>query len=91
MQKMLLFLILAGVVGIASLSGCTSNQRAKSFGGTAVIEIPADKEFVNATWKEANLWYIVKERSPGHVATTYTMREDSNFGIAEGTVKFVEK
>ena len=71
--------------------GCTKNQRAKQFGGTMEIEIPTNKKFVNATWKDDDLWYLTRDRKPGEEPETWTFEEDSSFGVLEGKVIFIEK
>lgn len=85
MKKIVISLMVSGL-----LIGCTANDRARRFGGTQTITIPAGEQFVNATWKEVSLWYITKPRESGHVATTYVFQENSAFGIIEGKVLFVE-
>jgi len=54
-----IILLIIGVFIILFItSGCTENQRAKKWGGTMSITVPAGEEFVNATWKDNNLWII---------------------------------
>ena len=72
------------------LSGCTNNIRSKSFGGKQTINLPKGQKFVNATWKNDNLWYITKPMNYNDVAETYTFSEKSNFGMLEGIVTFQE-
>lgn len=86
MRKIIFVLAL----GIFTLAGCTENQRAKKWGGTATINLPKGEKLVEATWKETSLWYLTKPMSPQDSAQTYIFREDSDFGIIQGTVKFVE-
>lgn len=71
--------------------GCTENQRAKSFGGTATVNLPAGKKLVNATWKETSLWYLTRPMRADEKAETYEFAENSNFGVIEGKVIFVEQ
>ena len=77
-MKKLLFILLVTL----SLTSCTDNQRARSFGGTETIYLEANEEFVNITWKQDNLWVIVKDKSTGD----YYAREKSSFGVLEGQV-----
>lgn len=69
---------------------CTKNQAAKQFGGTMKIDLPPNTKFVNATWKNEELWYIYRPRKVGESIDTVIMQEDSNFGILEGKVQFNE-
>jgi len=82
------FLLIAIVFAMIA---CTENQRAKEFGGTVEYTVTADKQFVNATWKEDNLWIITTDRNSNHVPTTYYMDEQSSYGVWEGTVIIREK
>ena len=71
-------------------SGCTAKQRAKKFGGIATIDLPAGKKLVTATWKEKSIWYLVRNQRPGEEPEEYQFHEDSQYGLMEGTVIFVE-
>ena len=82
-----LFLILVAVL----LMSCTDNQRAKKFGGTMKYTISAEEKLVNATWKDGDLWVLTRKRTPGEKPETYWFREESNFGVMEGTVIITEQ
>jgi hypothetical protein len=83
---------LLSLVALAlALTSCTENSMAKQFGGTMTISLPANTTFVNATWKEDELWYIYRPRKAGETPSITVMQEDSKFGLIEGTVQFVEK
>jgi hypothetical protein len=70
------------VVAVATLvSSCTDNVRARQFGGEETVQLEKDEMFINATWKENNLWLITKDSSG-----TYYVREKSSFGLMEGRV-----
>lgn len=76
------------------LAGCTPNQMAKEFGGTETINLPKGQRLLMATWKgekgAANLWYLTEPMSSDYTPQTKIFHESSEFGIAEGTVLFVE-
>jgi hypothetical protein len=72
------------------MSGCTANDMAKNYGGTMTINLPAGQKFVNATWKDNQLWYITRPARIGEGTETYTLKEKSDLGIQEGTVIFKE-
>jgi len=72
-------LFIAIVMGSTS---CTDNQRARSFGGTETIKLLPNEEFVNITWKQDNLWVIVKDTVTGK----FYAREKSSFGVMQGKV-----
>lgn len=69
---------------------CTENQMAKQFGGTMKVDLPPNTEFVSATWKTNALWYIHRPRKEGETPDVITMQENSNYGLMEGKVQFIE-
>jgi hypothetical protein len=84
-------LILIAVTFLAmSMAGCTENERAKNYGGEMTIELPCDTKFINATWKESDLWYLSREMRADEVPESYIFHADSAWGVWEGTVKFTE-
>jgi len=78
---------------VLSAAGCTQQQRARHFGGTATHDLAAGRKLVNITWKgeEGNLWLLTKPMGPTDVAETYEFAESSSYGILEGTVVIREK
>ena len=78
-MKKLLFLLLT----IVSISSCTENERAKNFGGKEDITLKPSEEFVNATWKDDNLWLITKDT----LTNEYIMRKKSSYGVWEGEIR----
>ena len=86
-MKKLFILAIAAI----SLASCTENQRARSFGGTEVIDLESGTRVVNVTWKgkDASLWILTKKDTTK--ATTYYFTEKSGFGVMEGQVIINEK
>lgn len=79
--------IAAMIIILALLVGCTSNQRAQTLGGTQTITLPPGKQLVNITWKaNGSLWLLTKERPRDIPPMFYEFKEDSSWGILEGTV-----
>ena len=66
------------VIGIS----CTENERARSFGGKTEIILPKGEIFINATWKDTDLWIITYDS----ISDTYYMHESSTWGVFEGEV-----
>lgn len=84
-------LLIVSILSVLAFTGCTKNERARYWGGTVTVALPKGKTFVNATWKEGNnLWYIVRDRKEGEKPQTYEFIEDSNVGLLNGKVVFVE-
>lgn len=67
-------LILIAIFSTGYFAGCTENQKAKSFGGNAEIELPAGEKLVNATWKDDDLWYLTRPMIATDSAVTYTFK-----------------
>jgi hypothetical protein len=73
------------------ITGCTDNSRAKRWGGTITVNIPKGQKFIEATWKNDELWYVTRPMRPGETAETWTFQEKSSFGMMEGKVIFKEQ
>lgn len=84
---------LAGTLAILSIVavGCTDNQMARQFGGTAKETLPAGRKLVNATWKQDSLWILTRPMREGEVPETHEFTESSSFGMVQGKVIFVEQ
>lgn len=79
------------LVAVMYTTGCTQQDRARKFGGTATIDVSADRKLVNVTWKDENtLWLLTRERKPGEEAERYIFEEQSRFGIVQGRVIIIE-
>lgn len=70
------------------LSGC-DQQIAKSFGGEYTVTLKEGERLENVTWKKDSLWLLTVEE-PSRPPKTYTFRENSVFGVMEGTVRIKE-
>lgn len=70
------------VLSLFIVLSCTDNQMARNYGGTETIQLQPNEEFVNITWKQDNLWVIVRDKNTGD----YYAREKSSFGVLEGKV-----
>ena len=80
-------IVLLFVMGF-SLTGCKSVAR--NMGGTITIDVPKGQKIIEATWKDSNLWYLTRPMREDEEPETFTLQEDSNFGIIEGKVIFEE-
>ena len=78
--------ILVILAAAAFQGGCTEQERAKSWGGTTQVDLPAGKKLVVATWKESNLWLLTRDMRALELAETYEFVEDSSWGVFEGKV-----
>jgi len=85
-RKLMIVAVLTGLM-IASV-GC--QQAAKRFGGSITVDLPKGEKLVNVTWKDSSLWYLTRPMTKNDKVETYKFKEDSNFGILEGTVTIKE-
>ena len=91
MKKILFLFALAitMVIAVSSVSSC-ENFATRSLSGSTTINLPAGERLLEVTWKNAHLWYLTEPMDSDYVPKTKTFREDSNLGVLEGTVTFVE-
>ena len=82
-------LILSFAVLLA-LASCTENARAKKWGGKMTIKVPKGNKVTNITWKQGDLWYSYRPFSEGEEPCVQTFVEESNWGVMEGKVTFIE-
>ena len=72
------------------LTFCTENSRVKTFGGSASFELPKGEKLITVTWKESDMWYLTRPMRDNEYPETYTFKEKSSLGIAEGTFTIYE-
>lgn len=89
-MKKLTFILFI-LISLFSMTSCTKNVLAKKYGGTMIINLPKNERLVEATWKDGgSLWYLTEPMDSTYVPKTKYFREDSSFGVMEGTVVFHE-
>lgn len=90
-MKKIKILFLA-IITVISFASCTSNSRAKNFGGTSYYKIPASEKFINITWKGDDYWVLTKKRDKNDTTkSTYIFKEKSNYNIMEGKIVITEQ
>ena len=72
------------------LFGCTSNTRARIYGGTSTVNVKSGYKVTVATWKGSDLWYFIEPMEDDYQPKVKELIEDSRLGIIEGKVRFVE-
>jgi hypothetical protein len=80
MRKTLLGLVLG-----LGLFSCTENSRVKNFGGEGDLHLPSGNKLVNVTWKENQIWYLTRPMTSTDEVVTYTFKEESSWGVVQGT------
>ena len=82
-MKKILFLCLIAIFAITS---CTQNEMAKQYGGTAIVKLTPGQKLINVTWKDQQLWYLTRKMNPSDSVESYIFKEESSYGLVEGTV-----
>jgi homoserine kinase len=72
------------------VSGCTENLMARQYGGAEKITVRCGYKVVSVTWKESNLWVLLRPMHEGETAETLVFAEKSSMGALEGMVTVVE-
>lgn len=70
------------------LAGC--NPVTRKMGGDMTIHLKPGEKLINVTWKETSLWFLTRPMKAGEAADTYKFKEDSTWGVLEGTVTIIE-
>lgn len=83
MRKLFILLI------VVTMVSCTSNERARNYGGKEVIELDKNERLVNITWKQDDVWILTKTDTTK--PTTYSFKEKSSYGVMEGEIIIKEK
>lgn len=88
MKKLFVFaaLLLSTIVVTTSCENAISRK----FGGSKTVNLPAGQRLLEVTWKDNSIWYLMEPMDSDYVPKTKTFKEDSNIGVLEGTVTFVE-
>lgn len=89
-ELMIVLAIVAIIITLIAKVIFSGNWWAKNWGGTITVTLPINTKLVNATWKESNLWYLTRPMHKGEVAETSTLHEQSNLGLVQGQVIFIE-
>lgn len=87
-MKKMITLILTGVIGLSTLTGCQAAT--KSLGGSMTLKLEPNQKLEEITWKDDSLWYLTRPMTEDDVAETHTFQQSSEFGVFEGTVTIIE-
>ena len=85
-----IFIVLGIFASMFFVSGCTSNGRARLWGGDMKIDLAPGEKLLEVTWKKNELWYLVEPADSNYIPKTKVFKESSRFGMIEGSVTFVE-
>ena len=88
MRKRIILLGLLVSTIMFSFTGC--NWSARKFGGTMNVELPEGYKLQEATWKDDELWYLIRPMHEDEYPEDWRLEEKTNMGVIEGTVIFHE-
>ena len=89
MKKIISLVTVVALVTL--LTGCTSQEIARNFGGTYEITLEPGQELEVITWKDDDLWILTKDRSEDEDPETHRYFADSPYGVFEGEVIIRER
>lgn len=84
-MKKIILLALAALMMV----GC-EQYVSREAGGTLTIKIEPGQKLLEATWKNADLWYLTEPMDSDYKPKTKVFQENSLYGVFEGKVIFVE-
>ncbi len=84
-MKKILFVLLA----VATLTSC-DQYFTRQYGGNTTIKLEKGEKLIEATWKGADLWYLVEPMDSDYTPKTKVFKESSLYGVMEGSVTFIE-
>ena len=76
------------IVSLMTLMVSSCQYCTRQTGGTTTIDLDENQKFVNATWKENDIWVLTQDIDN---PKTFRFREYSNFGVFQGEVVITEK
>ena len=62
----------------------------RKYGGESTVNLEENRKLMNVTWKNDSLWILTREMRDDEEAESYIYKEDSNFGILEGSIHIIE-
>lgn len=84
-------LVITLCIPVLNVTGCTSQSRAKSMGGSMTLKLDPGQKLEEITWKDDNnLWYLTRPMRDDESPETHTFQQSSEFGVFEGTITVVE-
>lgn len=90
MKKFNMFIIMT-IVSVILLCGCSKNTMARKYGGSFTITLEPGDKLEMITWKDDDsLWYLTRPMREDESAETHIFKQDSGYGIFEGTVTIIE-
>lgn len=82
------------IIALAALmmmASCTEQQMVRSYGGKMEIKLPKGEKLMMVTWKRLDLFYLTEPMDSGYVPKKKVLRENSNFGVWESEITFIER
>jgi hypothetical protein len=76
--------LIALILALGVLQGCTDQNVARNYGGTATIKNPDPEHlvFVSASWKDTSMWVVWFNSSKNECI----YKENSSYGVYQGAI-----
>lgn len=84
------FLAVTAIVSILAFWATECQAVTKSLGGNTTLKLKSNEKLEEITWKDDDLWYLIRPMTEDDVAETHTFKQSSNMGVFEGTVTIIE-
>jgi len=78
------------IAAMILVPGCTCNQAARKWGGTQTITLEPGQRLLNCTFKDDDIWLLVKN-DPWKKPDTISFIEKSSYSILQGKVLVIER
>lgn len=88
--EVLIIVTVVSILAAISIPIFSKYARARNLGGSMVVNLPNGHKLVNATWKENQLWYLVRPMRSGEVPEVSKFLEKSVAGLFQGKIIFKE-
>jgi hypothetical protein len=88
MRKIIFFAV---IISVSFFLLSCDHAISRKYGGSTTIKLPAGEKLIEVTWKDNSIWYLTEPMDNDYKPKTKIFREDSNYGVLEGEVKFIEK
>lgn len=79
------------LAALMMMTSCTEQQKVRSYGGKMEIKLPKGEKLMMVTWKRLDLFYLTEPMDSGYVPKKKVFRENSNFGVWESEITFIER
>ena len=85
------FLLLAFLLVLLTIIGCSDHERAIARGGTVSYDLPKGQKLQGFSFYRSSLWLLTRPMKEGETPETWTITEKSVYGVTSGEIFIYEK